>query len=269
MNELKSINIAWDKVLLARDKNRFRSTDIINSVFREFIELHGDCCNGDDTSIVAGIAYFENTPVTIIGQQKGKSNKEMIYRNYGMTLPDGYRKALRLMKQAEKFRRPIICLIDTPGAYPGKIAEERGQSQAIASCLYEMSNLNVPIISIIIGEGGSGGALALGIANKIIMLENAVFSVASPEACASILWKDSKRATEAAKLLKLTSYDLLDFGIVDRVIKENSYQSLCDDLAMEIGEILNSYSEMTGNNIKIERQYKFRNFDINYLAQKS
>lgn len=258
-------NLAWNQVQLARNRNRFQSSDVIKQVFQDFIELHGDRCNGDDTSIVAGIAFFNEIPVTLISQQKGKNKDEMFYRNFGMTLPSGYRKALRLMKQAERFHRPIICLIDTPGANPGKLAEEQGQSEAIASCLYNMSVLKVPIISVVIGEGGSGGALALGVANSIIMFENAVFSVASPEACASILWKDSKEAPRAAKLLKLTSYDLYNMGLVDTVIKERSFQEICEDLKNEMIHILDCYSGASADQIIMDRQNKFRNFDKKYL----
>lgn len=210
----------WDRVQVARHPQRPTTLDYIDRVFDDFIELHGDRLFGEDAAIVAGIASFKGKPVTIIGHQRGKSTKENIKRNFGMPHPEGYRKALRLMKQAEKFKRPIICLIDTKGAYPGKAAEERGQSEAIARNLVEMAGLTVPVISIVIGEGGSGGALALGVANEIYMLENATYSVISPEGAASILWKDASLAKQAAEAMKITSYDLKDMGIIDGIIPE-------------------------------------------------
>ena len=195
---------AWDRVTIARKAERPKSLDYINKIFTNFIELHGDRNFGDDKSIIGGIAELDGIPVTIIGEQKGKNAKENIERNFGMPNPEGYRKALRLMKQAEKFNRPIITFIDTPGAYPGMGAEERGQGEAIAKNLFEMAKLKVPTISIVIGEGSSGGALALGVTDVIIMLENAVYSILSPEGFASILYKDSGKASEAAdKMLSL------------------------------------------------------------------
>ena len=211
---------AWDRVLLARHQKRPTSLDFINYIFDDFIELHGDHLYRDDHSIIGGIGMFYDVPVTIIAQQKGTNVEENLDRNFAMTSPEGYRKSLRLMKQAEKFHRPIITFIDTPGAYPGIGAEERGQGEAIARNLLEMSGLTVPIIAIIIGEGGSGGALALGVANKVLMLENAIYSILSPEGYASILWKDSSLASKAAEVMKLTSYDLEEFGIIDEIIKE-------------------------------------------------
>ena len=199
---------AWEKVKLARELDRPKSLDYIKALFDEFIELHGDRNFGDDKSIIGGIASLEGMPVTVIGEQKGKNVKENMERNFGMPEPEGYRKALRLMKQAEKFKRPIITFIDTPGAYPGMGAEERGQGEAIARSIMEMSRLKVPIICIVIGEGSSGGALAIGVGNKIVMLENAVYSVLSPEGFASILYKDSTKAKEAAENMKMTANDL-------------------------------------------------------------
>lgn len=210
----------WDRVQVARHPNRPTTLDYVPHVFDDFIELHGDRLYGDDEAIVGGIASFKGQPVTVIGHQRGKDTKENVRRNFGMPHPEGYRKALRLMKQAEKFRRPIICLIDTKGAYPGKAAEERGQSEAIARNLVEMAGLEVPVISIVIGEGGSGGALALGVGNHILMLENSTFSVISPEGAASILWKDSALAQTAAEAMKITAPDLLDMGIIERMIPE-------------------------------------------------
>lgn len=210
----------WDRVQVARHPERPTTLDYINKICTDFIELHGDRVYGDDAAIVGGIAAFNGQPVTIIGHQRGKSTKENIRRNFGMPHPEGYRKALRLMHQAEKFGRPIICFIDTKGAYPGKAAEERGQSEAIARNLFEMAGFRVPIISVVIGEGGSGGALALGVANKILMLENSTYSVISPEGAASILWKDATLAKQAAEAMKITALDLKEMGIIDDIIPE-------------------------------------------------
>ena len=211
---------AWDRVLLARHQKRPTAYEYINYIFDDFIELHGDRLFRDDLSIVGGIGELNGTSVTIIAQQKGKNLEANLERNFAMPHPEGYRKALRLMKQAEKFNRPIITLIDTPGAYPGIAAEERGQGEAIARNLLEMSGLHVPVIAIVIGEGGSGGALALGVANKVYMLENAIYSILSPEGYATILWKDASLAIKAAEVMKLTSYDLEELGIIDGIIKE-------------------------------------------------
>ncbi len=210
----------WDRVQIARHPLRPTSLDYISHLFDDFFECHGDRCFSDDEAIVCGIATYKGLPVTVIGHQRGKDTKENIRRNFGMPHPEGYRKALRLMKQAEKFKRPVICFIDTKGAYPGKAAEERGQSEAIARNLFEMSGLKVPIISIVIGEGGSGGALALGIANKVFMLENATYSVISPEGAATILWKDSTKSKVAAESMKITASDLKELKVIDCVIKE-------------------------------------------------
>lgn len=210
----------WDRVQVARHPERPTTLDYIRDIFQDFIELHGDRSYGDDAAIVGGIASFNGTSITVIGHQRGKDTKENIRRNFGMPHPEGYRKALRLMKQAEKFGRPIICFIDTKGAYPGKAAEERGQSEAIARNLFEMAGLKVPVISVVIGEGGSGGALALGLANHVHMLENSTYSVISPEGAASILWKDSALAQKAAEAMKITAPDLKSMGIVDEIIPE-------------------------------------------------
>ncbi|ARF16368.1 acetyl-CoA carboxylase carboxyltransferase subunit alpha [Sporosarcina sp. P3] len=210
----------WDRVQVARHPERPTTMDYITRLFEDFIEFHGDRNFGDDEAIIGGIASFEETPITIIGHQRGKDTKENVKRNFGMPHPEGYRKALRLMKQAEKFNRPIICFIDTKGAYPGKAAEQRGQSEAIARNLVEMAGLKVPVISIVIGEGGSGGALALGVANHIHMLENSTYSVISPEGAASILWKDPSLAKQAAEAMKITAPDLKEMNIVDEIIPE-------------------------------------------------
>lgn len=210
----------WDRVQIARHPGRPTTMDYISLLFSDFFECHGDRTYGDDEAIVAGIAKFKGLPVTVIGHQRGKDTKENIRRNFGMPHPEGYRKALRLMKQAEKFRRPIICFIDTKGAYPGKAAEERGQSEAIARNLFEMASLKVPVICIVIGEGGSGGALALGVGNHIHMLENSTYSVISPEGAATILWKDASLAKKAAESMRITAPDLKELGIVDEIIPE-------------------------------------------------
>ncbi|MBM7584932.1 acetyl-CoA carboxylase carboxyl transferase subunit alpha [Bacillus pakistanensis] len=210
----------WERVQVARHPNRPTTLDYISYLFTDFLEMHGDRLYGDDEAIVSGIAKFHGVPVTIIGHQRGKDTKENIRRNFGMPHPEGYRKALRLMKQAEKFGRPIICFIDTKGAYPGKAAEERGQSEAIARNLFEMAGFTVPIICIVIGEGGSGGALALGIGDHIHMLENSTYSVISPEGAAALLWKDSTQAKKAAESMKITAPDLKELGIIDEIITE-------------------------------------------------
>ncbi|HHY25327.1 MAG TPA: acetyl-CoA carboxylase carboxyltransferase subunit alpha [Desulfitobacterium dehalogenans] len=209
-----------DKLILSRMIERPTALDYIAKIFNGFIEFHGDRKFRDDPSIVGGIARLNDLPVTVIGQQKGRNTKENVRRNFGMSSPDGFRKALRLMKQAEKFRRPIICFVDTPGADPGIGAEERGQGEAIARNLMEMIDLRTPIISIVIGEGGSGGALALSIADEIWMLEHSVFAILSPEGFASILWKDASRAEEAAQLMKITAQELEEFGVIDKVLPE-------------------------------------------------
>ncbi|MCA1032326.1 acetyl-CoA carboxylase carboxyl transferase subunit alpha [Bacillus timonensis] len=219
-NEIYGQMKPWDRVQLARHPERPTTLDYISHLFTNFIECHGDRFYGDDEAIVAGIAKFHGLPVTVIGHQRGKDTKENIRRNFGMPHPEGYRKALRLMKQAEKFNRPIICFIDTKGAYPGKAAEERGQSEAIAKNLFEMAGLTVPIVCIVIGEGGSGGALALGVGNHIHMLENSTYSVISPEGAAALLWKDAGLARKAAESMRITAPDLKDLGVIDEIIPE-------------------------------------------------
>ncbi|MBS4199955.1 acetyl-CoA carboxylase carboxyl transferase subunit alpha [Bacillus sp. FJAT-49732] len=210
----------WDRVQVARHANRPTTLDYVDLLFTDFLELHGDRVFGDDTALVGGIAKYKGIPVTIVGHQRGRDTKENIRRNFGMPHPEGYRKALRLMKQAEKFNRPIICFIDTKGAYPGKAAEERGQSEAIARNLFEMAGLKVPIVCIVTGEGGSGGALALGVGDRIFMLENSTYSVITPEGAASILWKDASQAKKAAEAMRITAPDLKELGIIDEIIPE-------------------------------------------------
>ncbi|AGF54947.1 MULTISPECIES: acetyl-CoA carboxylase carboxyltransferase subunit alpha [Clostridium] len=210
----------WENVEIARHKDRPTGKYYIETIFNDFIEFHGDRSFGDDKSIIGGIASIGDTNVTVIAITKGSNTNENIERNFGMPNPEGYRKALRLMKQAEKFKRPVVCFIDTPGAFPGIGAEERGQGQAIANNLFELSRLKTPIISILTGEGGSGGALALAVADKIFMLEYSIYSILTPEGFASILWKDASRAKEAASVMKITAKDLKDFNIIDDIIKE-------------------------------------------------
>ncbi len=256
---------AWDRVQLARSTERPTTLDFISAIFNKFMELHGDRVCRDDGAIVAGLATIDDITVTVIGQQKGRSIKQNMKRNYGMPNPDGYRKALRLMKQAEKFNRPIICFIDTPGAYCGIEAEERGQGEAIARNLYEMSGIKVPILSVVIGEGGSGGALALGVANEVWMLENSTYSVLSPEGFASILWKDSKRANEAAEVMKITAADLQELKIVEQVIQEEEPLSVdnMDTVACQIRagivDFISRFREKTKEEIVAERYERFRN----------
>src|SRR6266853_6302890 len=213
-------NPSWERVLLARHPKRPHALDYIQRLFTEFEELHGDRAFSDDHAIVAGMGWFDGKPVMVVGQQKGRDTKQKVLRNWGMPRPEGYRKAMRLMELAAKFSRPVIALLDTPGAYPGRDAEERGQAEAIAQNLREMSRLGVPVIAVVIGEGGSGGALALGVGNRIYMLENAVYSVISPESCASIIYRDSSRAPLAAAALKMTAPDLFELGLIDGIVAE-------------------------------------------------
>ena len=248
---MENSKTAWERVKIARGNERPTSIDYIAHIFDRFLELHGDRLCRDDGAIVAGIATIDGIPVTVIGQQKGRNIKQNMKRNFGMPYPEGYRKALRLMKQAEKFNRPIICFVDTPGAFCGIEAEMRGQGEAIARNLYEMSSIKVPILSIVIGEGGSGGALALAVANEVWMLENSTYSILSPEGFASILWKDSKRADEAAGIMKITANDLYKLEIVDQVIMEqggdNLEDSLEDAILDEVSEIKSDLSETIGD----------------------
>jgi acetyl-CoA carboxylase carboxyl transferase subunit alpha len=230
----EQIAVAWMKVQLARHPQRPHTLDYINGLFTNFVELTGDRRYGDDRALIGGIADFEGRTVMVLGQQRGKDTKENLLHNFGMPTPEGYRKALRLFHQAEKFNMPVVCFIDTPGAYPGLQSEERGVAQAIAENLLVLSQLRVPVIAVVIGEGGSGGALAIGLADRILMLENAVYSVASPEASASILWRDSAKAPVAAATMRITAQDLYAFGIADEVItepKEGAHTSYPDTLA--------------------------------------
>lgn len=219
-NEIYNNLTTWQKIQIARHASRPTTLHYIRTIFTNFIELHGDRYFGDDSAIVGGIAKLEGIPVTVIGHERGTDIKDKIARNFGLPHPEGYRKALRLMKQADKFNRPIICFIDTQGAHPGIEAEERGQSEAIARNLREMAGLHVPIICVVTGEGGSGGALGIGVGNRLLMLEHAYYSVISPEGAAAILWRDASKAQEAAEALKITSSNLKDLGVIDEVIPE-------------------------------------------------
>ena len=256
----KSVS-AWERVLKSREKERPVGKDYIDRLFTDFVELHGDRYYKDDPAVVGGIAYFHGKAVTVIAQCKGKTTKENLERNFAMPSPEGYRKALRLMKQAEKFHRPVICFVDTPGAFCGMEAEERGQGEAIARNLYEMSALKVPILSIVIGEGGSGGALALAVADEVWMMENAVYSVLSPEGFASILWKDSKRASEAAGVMRLTAADLKELKVIEAVIQEPEVyrEDTMDPVLCEMEEKMEHFFEQYGS--LSEKQLTDRRYD--------
>lgn len=267
-NHSKSYNnggkTAWDTVQLSRDAERPVATDYINAVFEDFIEFHGDRYFGDDGAIVGGIAMFDGMPVTVIGQQKGKNTKENIKRNFGMPSPEGYRKALRLMKQAETFGRPIVCFVDTPGAFCGLEAEERGQGEAIARNLFEMAELTVPVLSIVIGEGGSGGALAMAVANEVWMMENAIYSILSPEGFASILWKDSKKAPDAAKVMKITAADLRSMDLIEQVIPEQEPANaetlplIAEIMKQKMSGFFSNYGVLTRETVREHRYDRFR-----------
>lgn len=255
---------AWERVTISRKNDRPVGQDYIRILFSDFLEFHGDRCYGDDPAIIGGIARFAGIPVTVIAQAKGKSTKENVAHHFGMPSPEGYRKALRLMKQAEKFKRPILLFVDTPGAFCGIEAEERGQGEAIARNLFEMSSMKVPILSVVIGEGGSGGALALAVADEVWMLENAIYSVLSPEGFASILWKDSKRASEAAEVMKLTAADLKKLGVIEAVIAEpevyteETMQSVVFVLQKKITEFLDTHCNFSPEELAVQRYERFR-----------
>ena len=257
---------AWDKVTAARQMKRLASVDYIDTIFDEFMEMHGDRYFRDDPAIVGGFAYLDGQPVTVIGVHKGKDLKDCAYRNYGMPSPEGYRKAIRLMKQAEKFNRPIITFVNTSGAYPGKEAEENGQGEAIARNLYEMSGIKVPILCLMIGEGGSGGALALAVGNEVWMMENATYCVLSPEGFASILWKDGKRAKEAAEVMKITAQDLKELQVVDDIIPEfggadeDALTSIANYMKGNMKKFLKAQNGKTGEQLSAERYDRFRKF---------
>lgn len=257
---------AWEKVEMARKVTRISSEEYIEQIFDKFMEMHGDRYFRDDPAIVGGIAYLDGQPVTVIGVQKGKDLKDCMRHNYGMPSPEGYRKAIRLMKQAEKFGRPIITFVNTSGAFCGMEAEERGQGEAIARNLYEMSSLKVPVLCLMIGEGGSGGALALSVGNEVWMMENATYSVLSPEGFASILWKDSKRSKEAAGIMKITAHDLYELHVVEKIIPEyggadsKALDSISRYLKVNIREFLEKNANKTGEELAEERYQRFRAF---------
>lgn len=253
---------AYDRVLLARGKDRPTAVKYIEALFEDFVELHGDRRYGDDSAVVGGIATINGTPVTVIGLEKGTDTKDRVRRNFGSAHPEGYRKALRLMEQAEKFCRPVVCVVDTSGAFCGIGAEERGQGHAIADNLYRMSTLKTPVISIVIGEGGSGGALALSVADRIWMNQNAVYSVISPEGCASILWKNSGAAADAAERLKITADDLVSLGVADRILEENEDNSIPVGLKDELAAELKALAEKSAHTLIEERYAKFRQMGI-------
>ena len=255
----------WQKVEIARNPKRKTSIEYIEQIFDEFIELHGDRNFKDDQAIICGLGRIGNQSYTIIAEQKGRTTKENVLRNFGMPNPESYRKAIRFMKQAEKFNRPVITFIDTKGAYPGVGAEERGQGEAIVKSMFEMAKLKVPVISIVIGEGSSGGALAIGVSNKIYMLENAIYSILSPEGYSSILWKDSSRYEEAAEKMKLTAKDLYEMKVIDTIIpepvemKESDFEQVIKIIKQEIETDIAKMQEKTKAEIVEERYQKFRN----------
>ncbi len=262
---IKGNSEAWESVEIARHKERPTGKFYIETIFKDFIELHGDRCFGDDKAIIGGIASINGTNVTVISITKGSNTNENIKRNFGMPNPEGYRKALRLMKQAEKFKRPVICFVDTPGAFCGLGAEERGQGQAIANNLFELSRLKTPIMSVITGEGGSGGALALMVADNVCMLEHSIYSILSPEGFASILWKDASRVKEAAEAMKITAKNLKEFNIIDEVIKEprggahKNPQKTAEEIKNSIIQFLLKVKNKDLESLVDERYKKFRN----------
>jgi acetyl-CoA carboxylase carboxyl transferase subunit alpha len=257
-------NPSWERVLLARHAKRPHSLDYIQRLFTDFVELHGDRAFADDHAIVAGMGWFDEHPVMIVAQQKGRDTKQRMFRNFGYPHPEGYRKAMRMMEMAQKFNRPIIALLDTPGAWHGKEAEECGQGRAIASNLMEMSRLGVPVIAVVLGEGGSGGALALGVGNRVYMMENSVYSVISPESCAAIIYRDSSRAPAAAASLKMTAPDLLNLGLIDGIVPEPKEGAHADPdgaaeaLRATLREALASLQGMTPQQLIDDRYKKFR-----------
>jgi len=255
---------AFEKVLAARAKGRATSIDYIGNIFDDFTEMRGDRRYGDDKAIIAGLAMLFDMPVTVIAVEKGHDTKDRALRNFGSANPEGYRKALRQMKLAEKFRRPIVCFVDTAGANPGQGAEERGQGQALAENIMEMTALKTPIISIFIGEGGSGGALALSVADEVWMLENSVYSVISPEGCASILWKDPSKTWEAAECLKMTADDLYKLGVIEKIIKEqrHDFDKVYDTLKEELYAAFKKSLKLTGEELAQRRYKRFRKIGV-------
>jgi acetyl-CoA carboxylase carboxyl transferase subunit alpha len=258
----------WEVTQVARHHNRPFTLDYINNLCEEFVELHGGRQCADDDAIVGGFAQFRGQPVVVLGHQKGRDTTEKIARNFGMPHPEGYRKALRFMKLADKFDRPIFCFVDTPGAYPGVEAEERGQAEAIARNIFEMANLKVPVIVVIIGEGGSGGAVAIAVGNTVLMLQNSIYSVISPEGCASILWRDVTKAEDAAKALKITSNDLLELGVIDEIIPEptggahRNWDFVFKRVGDTIAKHLKKLQKMSGEELYNARMQKYRKIGV-------
>jgi acetyl-CoA carboxylase carboxyl transferase subunit alpha len=259
---------AWQRAQLARHPKRPHTLDLFRLLLEDFIELHGDRVFGDDKAIVGGLARFEGAPVVAIGHQKGRDTRENIARNFGMPHPEGYRKALRLMELAAKFRKPIITFIDTPGAYPGLGAEERGQAEAIARNLREMAGFGIPIVCVVTGEGGSGGALAIGVANRVLMLEHAIYSVISPEGCAAILWGEATKAPEAAELMRITAPDLLRLGVIDGIVPEptggahRNWEGTAENLRGPLRDALWELRSRTPEELVAERYEKFRKIGV-------
>jgi acetyl-CoA carboxylase carboxyl transferase subunit alpha len=255
---------AWQRVQLARHPKRPHSVDYIQRLFSDFQEIHGDRNFGDDPAIIAGLARFEDRPVAVIAQEKGRDTKQRLHRNFGMPKPEGYRKALRVMQLAAKFRRPVLTLLDTQGAYPGIDAEERGQGEAIARNLREMARLDTPVIAVVIGEGGSGGALAMGVANVVLMMENSIYSVISPESCSTIIYRDRARAEQAAAALKLTAPDLLGLGLIDGIVPEppggaqEDHETAAANLGRQLLLSLDQLASLTPAELVEHRYEKFR-----------
>jgi acetyl-CoA carboxylase carboxyl transferase subunit alpha len=271
-SEPAASNPNWERVQLARHPKRPHTSDYISRIFTGFSELHGDRFYGDDAAVIGGFALLDARPVMVIGQEKGRDTKQKLHRNFGMPKPEGYRKAMRLMRMADKFQRPIVTFLDTVGAYPGIDAEERGQAEAIANNLREMSRLGVPVITVVIGEGGSGGALGLGIANRVYMLENAYYSVISPESCAAIIYRDSGRAADAASALKLTAADLQGLGLIDGLIPEpaegahTDYNKAAESVKETLQKALAELSPLSRAVLIEERYNKFRRMG-NFFAE--
>ena len=260
-------NVAWEKVKLARHPKRPTSQFLIKSLFNDFIELHGDRSFGDDKAIIGGIATFNGLPITVIAEEKGISTEDKIAHNFGMPHPEGYRKALRLMRQAEKFKRPIFCIIDTPGAYPGIGAEERGQAQAIAYNLQQMISLKTPIIILVLSEGGSGGALAIVVGDYVMMLENSIYAILSPEGFASIVYKDASKADHAASIMKLTAQDLLSFEVIDTIIEEGNGLHLQPEIGLiniktALTKALNQLTKLSESKLLDQRYQKYRKMGV-------
>jgi acetyl-CoA carboxylase carboxyl transferase subunit alpha len=258
----------WQRAQVARHPRRPHTLDLIRLLFDDWVELHGDRCYGDDPALVGGLAAFEGEPVVVLGHQKGRDTRENLARNFGMPHPEGYRKALRLMHLAARFRKPVVTFIDTPGAYPGIGAEERGQAEAIARNLREMAALPTPVLAVVTGEGGSGGALAIGVADRVLMLEHAVYAVISPEGCAAILWGDAARAPEAARLMRITAPELLQLGVIDAVVPEppggahRNWEATARNVRLALREHLWQLRARSGDRLVQERHERFRRIGV-------